>query len=193
MGVFLDQSRLFFGHPFGFVFFWKPSIHFHSQSVMDRSEFLNQYPCMPSRPGIFQFGTFLSVALSESLCIFDFGSSLSPSNSFPMLLVHSDFLLYSLHSQYFTLKLFCFLVIQLLVCFHAFSSHLLVEFFSLFWNILFYLHCFILSQYHFSLPSFASTSWFISSSCIVCFTCVAFFFSSQHVPVSGILRDVSKV
>ena len=38
--------------------------------------------------------------------------------------------------------------------------------------------------YLFNLPSFASTFWFISSSCIVNFLCVAFSFLSLHVPVS---------
>ena len=58
--------------------------------------FLNQYRCMPSRPGVFELGNFLHVALSESRCIFAFGSSSSPSYSFPILIIHSAFLLCSL-------------------------------------------------------------------------------------------------
>ena len=71
-------------------------------------------------------------------------------------------------------KLFCFPVIRLLVCLRAFSPCLRVEFWLLFWNVLFCQYYFILSQNLFSLPS-ASTFWFISSSCIVCSTCIVFF------------------
>ena len=53
-------------------------------------------------------------------------------------------------------------------------------FFLVFWNALFCLHCLILYRYPFSLPSFTSNFWFISSSCIVYFNCVAFCFPSQY-------------
>ena len=49
-------------------------------------------------------------------------------------------------------------------------------------NMLFRLYRFTLYRYPFSLPSFASTFWFISSSFIVLFTCVNFSFLFQHVP-----------
>ena len=39
-----------------------------SLSWMDVN-FLNQNPCMPSWPGVFQFSTFLLVALSDSRCL----------------------------------------------------------------------------------------------------------------------------
>ena len=56
-------------------------------------------------------------------------------------------------------------------------------FLSLFWNVLFYLYYFILSWYLFSLSFFTSTFWFVSSSFIVCFnSCIAFLFSSPHIP-----------
>ena len=58
--------------------------------------YLNHNPCIPSCPGIFQFGTFVSVALSGVRCIFTFGPSLSPSTSFPILLIHLASLLCSL-------------------------------------------------------------------------------------------------
>ena len=92
---------------------------------------------------------------------------------------------------YLAQRLFCFFVIRLLVCIRAFYSYLLVEFFSLFvclffWvgcKLLFCLYCFILSRYLFSPPSLVSIFWFIFTSCIDCFTCwMAFFFLSQHVP-----------
>ena len=47
----------------------------------------------------FPIWNFFSVALSESMDIFDFGPSLNPSNSFPTLLIHSAFLLCSLPSH----------------------------------------------------------------------------------------------
>ena len=50
------------------------------------------------------------------------------------------------------------------------------RFFPVFWNVLFCLYCYIWSRYLFSLPSFNSNFWLISPCCIVCFTCVAFFF-----------------
>ena len=40
--------------------------------------------------GVFQFGIFFSVDQSESMCIFIFCPS-NPSNSFPILLIHSAF------------------------------------------------------------------------------------------------------
>ena len=62
-------------------------------------------------------------------------------------------------------------------------SYSQVELFSSFRNVLLCLHCFILSRYIFSLPSFVNTFWFISSSCLVCLTCYdAFFFSFQYIP-----------
>ena len=84
---------------------------------------------------------------------------------------------------YFVPKLFCFLFIWLLLCLCAFSYYLLVEFHSSFWNVLFYLYFFILSQYLFRLPPLTSYFWFISSSWIVCFNhCIDFLFLSQNIP-----------
>ena len=96
---FLDQGGVSFGHPFEYISFLWASIHFDSQSVVDGSDFLNQNPYMTSRLGMFHFGTFLSIALSESRYILALGPSLSPSNSFSMLYIHSNFLLRSLRSH----------------------------------------------------------------------------------------------
>ena len=83
---------------------------------------------------------------------------------------------------YFAPKLFCFLVTRLLMS-SCILDLLASRIFSLFWNVFFCLYRFILSRYLFSLSSFASTFWFISSSCIVYFACyVAFLFSSKHIP-----------
>ena len=67
--------------------------------------------------------------------------------------------------------------------------YLLVEFFSLFWNILLCLYRFILYRYLFSFTSFASIFWFISLCCIDCFTCVASLFSSQNIPAFLLVVD----
>ena len=53
--------------------------------------FLNQKPCIPSWPGVFQF-EFFRVVLSKSMCISAFGPSSSSSNSL-VLIIHSAFLL----------------------------------------------------------------------------------------------------
>ena len=78
-------------------------------------------------------------------------------------------------------KVFSFLVIRLLVCLCASSPNMLIE-------LIF--HCFpflsviffILSRYLFSIPSSTSTFWFISSSCIFCFICIAFLYLSKPIP-----------
>ena len=57
---------------------------------------------------------------------------------------------------YFAPNLFCFLIIRLLICIGAFTPYFLIEFFSLFWNVLFCFYCFILSRYLFSFHSFVS-------------------------------------
>ena len=59
---------------------------------------------------------------------------------------------------------------------------ILFFFFLMFWNILFSLYHFILSRNLNSLPSFPITDWFISSSCIFCFSCVTFLFFPQTIP-----------
>ena len=85
---------------------------------------------------------------------------------------------------YFNPKSFDFSCIILLVYFPVTSFHLLVEFSFVFWNILFCLYYFSLCRYLFNLPSFANTFWFISSSWVFIFSCVAFSFLSLHVPAS---------
>ena len=78
---------------------------------------------------------------------------------------------------YFSPKSLDFFCIRLLVCFRVISSYLLIEFSFV------VLECSVLSvlfypfRYLFNLPSFANIFWFNSSSCIVIFSCVAFFCS----------------
>ena len=62
-----------------------------SLSLMDVN-FYDQNPCMLSWHGVLQFGTLLSVILSESGCIFALEPSSGPCNSFLMLFIHSVFL-----------------------------------------------------------------------------------------------------
>ena len=87
---------------------------------------INQNPYMSWSPDIFNFGTFLSVALSESRFIFILGLSSSPSNSFPMLLSLFGFSVMFSSFPYFAPKLFCFLVFWLLVCLRAFSPIIII-------------------------------------------------------------------
>ena len=56
-----------------------------------------------------------------------------------------------------------------------------LNFLTVFWNILFYLYCLVLSRYLFSLPSFASTFWLISLSCIFHSSCHASSASSEYI------------
>ena len=97
------------------VFLFLVSIHFYSQSVM-QVNFLNQNPCMPSQTGVFLFGIFLRVALSESICIFSLGLSSTLGNSFSLLFNHSTFLLWYRRS-------------------HTLLQNYFVSFASGFWNV----------------------------------------------------------
>ena len=75
---------------------------------------------------------------------------------------------------YFAPNIFPFIVIRSLVSLRAFSRYLLVGFFSRCFGFVYsVLSC--LSIF-FDLLSFASTFWFIFSSCIVYFRCVVFTF-----------------
>ena len=97
--------------------------------------FSEQNPCISSEPSVFQFGTFLSAALSECRYISTSGLSLGPCNSFffffffffhishPFSLSVLFFLF-----PYFIPKYLSFLCIWLLICPRAFPIDLLVEF-----------------------------------------------------------------
>ena len=111
------------------------------------------------------------------MCISAFETFSGSSNSFVILFIHSAFLLCSLgcHNsvQHCSVSLtsHCWYIFVL--------SPPFVDriFLSLFWNVPFCLYFL-----PFNIPSFPSTFWFISFSCI--FPCVAFFFLSLHVPSS---------
>ena len=53
--------------------------------------FLNQKPCIPLWPGVFQFDTFLSVVLRKLVCISAFGPSLCSSSSLLTWFIHLAF------------------------------------------------------------------------------------------------------
>ena len=91
----------------------------------------------------------------------------------------------TLFTCYLSIRLFCYILFVTIFCSKIvwFPCYPVVGIFSsLFWNVLFCLCCFILSRYLLNFPFLASTFWFISSSCIVCFDCVLSVFSSLHVP-----------
>ena len=134
---------------------------------------------MPLRPGVFQFGNFMWVALGELRCISILGPNSSIYKSFSMFFLHSAFLLWFLRSHILFQNLFAFLGSWYLFAHPPLTSWL--NFLSLFWNVLFCLYCLVLYWYLFSLPSLASTFWFISSSCIFCSNRLAFFTCSSVI------------
>ena len=137
---------------------------------------LNQNPCLPLWSDVFQFSIFLSVALSESMCMSTSGPSLKSCYSF----LYKLFVFYAL-----LLCSFCshILLRNNIVSFAFDCWFVLVHFpptcklniLSLFWNALFCLYRFTLSQYLLSLCFFTNIFWFMSSSYIVCLVCCFLF------------------
>ena len=84
---------------------------------------------------------------------------------------------------YFSPKSLGFFLIWLLLCFRVISL-LSIKFSFVVLDCPVYQYCFTLCRYLFNLPSFARTFQFISSSCIVIFSCVAFSLLFLHVPAS---------
>ena len=131
---------------------------------------------MPSRPGIFLFGIFFSVVLSESSSIFNLGPSFIICKSFSMLLIHLTFC-YDLSDP-----ILCSKIVSLpsnLVA--GISLHILSLVASRIFFLYFGMLCLVLFQYLFSLTSFTKTFCFISSSCIFYFNWVAFYSLSHHL------------
>ena len=118
-------------------------------------------------PWRFPVWYFFSVILSKLMCISVFGPSSTSSNPFVILFIHSVFSLCFLGCHILVQN--CSVSIASSYWYVFVSSPTWQNFLSLFWNVLFCLYCFTLCQYLFNLPSFASTFWFISSSCIVIF------------------------
>ena len=125
---------------------------------------VNQKPCIPSWPGVFQFDIF-SVVLSKL------------SDLLRALLILLSYCLSTWLFRCFLVAIFWPKIVQffLLLAIGLLSSHFLpavgrIFFFFFFFNI-----------FHFF---FARTFWFISSSFIVIFSCIAISFLYLHVPAS---------
>ena len=88
--------------------------------------FLNQNPCIPSCPGVFQFDIFFSVCLRNSIFI----SALEPSSSLSSSHIINPFSLYVMlfRLPYFRPKSFGFTGVWLLVWFCVMTSQLLIKF-----------------------------------------------------------------
>ena len=83
---------------------------------------LNQNPRLSSRPNVFQFAIFLTIALIESRCMFASEPFSSLSTSFfssNLSIQHFRYVPF----PYFTPKLFRFFYIWLLICFGALSTN----------------------------------------------------------------------
>ena len=152
---------------------WRSSL-----SCMD-VDFLNQYLCMPSWPGVCQFCIFFLEAI-PSVC---------PSQIDLCVLVNLHHVISPIG---FLLGFFFLFHISLQNCFASFASgsclspyiiHLLVgRIFLIFWNIPFCLECLTLSRYLLDLSYFTNIFWFISSNRIVRLVCrLILVFSSQHM------------
>ena len=150
----------------------------HLDTVMEgRGFFKNQNPCIPSWLGVFQFGTFLSVVLSESRCMSVSRHSSSPCNPFFMLFIGLSVIFFPIFPSK-TVLLPLHLVVSLSPC----IPHLLVSKFFFVIFEMFCLCCFTLSRYLLCLPSFTNNFLFISSSYTVrlVFCC---FFLGLFIPI----------
>ena len=181
-------SGVFASHAFRYICFFKPSFLSESQSLpWIEVNFSNQNTRMPSQPGVFQFGTFLNVALSDLRSILALGTSWNPCNSFSKLFIHQTFLLCSFSFHILLKHSFVYFVSMRWYIFEYFPPTSWQNFLSLFQNILFCLYCLYflaLSWFLLSLPFFANKFLFIFSSCIVQFAfCFDFHFSSQPIPM----------
>ena len=118
---------------------------------------------MTSRPGVFQFVIFLSVALSPSGCVFTWGPSSSIRNSVSMLFIHSAF--FYLSDPICFSKIFLPLL-HLVVDMVSHIHHLIVGriFFRCFGTSRFVYIVWSWSRYLLSLPSLAIIFWLVSST-----------------------------
>ena len=106
-------------------------------------------------------------------------SVLSSVSLFSYELINSAFLLCSLFCHIWLQNSF---VSRLMLCFRTFSPYLLVEFFSLFCNVLFCVHCIIQSWYLFIFLLSSVPSCFFPRVVLHFFTSAAFYFLSQYLP-----------
>ena len=143
--------------------------------------FLNQNPCIPSWLGVFLFDIFFSVFLRSSMYISALEPSSGPSSSLVISFIHSAFSLCFFGCHIFVQNCSVSLASGCWYVFVSCPPNCWQNFLSLFWNVLFCLYCFTLCRYLFSLPSFARTFWYISSSCTVFFFPVLSFPFSSHI------------
>ena len=101
--------------------------------------FLNQKPCIPPWPGVFQFVIFFSVVLGKTMCIYAFVPSSRPSSSFVILFIHSAFSLYFLFVAIFLSQIVGFLLHPFV---GMFSCHLLPSVDKIFFRC-FGISCFV--------------------------------------------------
>ena len=141
------------------------------------ANFLNQNPCRPSRPGVFQFDIF-SVDLSASyvhLRAFFLRSQLCFHVVYPFGIFVMIF-----PFTYLAQKSSCLFRIQLLVCHRPFTPYFRI-FFRCFGTSCFFMYCLVLSRYLFSLPSFAIIFCLVSSSFIFRSSCRSFLVSPECI------------
>ena len=154
------------------AFSWELINQISSQSLKDMN-FVNDHPCMLSWPSVFQFRTFLSVALTDSRCIFVSKPSSSHCNFFQCYLSIQPFC-FVLSVPKFLSKI-SLLPLHKVVCVSSGFFHSLVGriFFSLFWKVSFRLYCLILSRYR--LYFFSTISFDLSRQLTL--SCLPFCFS----------------
>ena len=127
---------------------------------------------MSSWPGVIQFGTFFSVALSDSRCIIASGTS-SWCNSFSMLSIHLVFLFQNCFAS-FASSFWCVLVHFSTECslnFH-WSLFLLLEFISVFSKSAFFRRYLLIYLFKLHGQSYLLV-FFLSNLCV--------FFFPQHI------------
>ena len=141
---------------------------------------LNQKACMLLEPWVFQFSKF-ECCFEWILEYFYLRDIIKCLQHFLHVVYPIIIFLWYLRSHILLQHFFPSLVSG---CWYVFAlSHPTCRenLLSLFWNVLFWMYCLMLSQHLFTFPSFASTFWLIASSFIFCFNCVAFLSISKHI------------
>ena len=145
--------------------------------------FLNQNPCIPLCPSVFQFDIIFSGFFLVVRCVFSLWDL--PR----VLLVLLSYRLSIQPFRYtFSVAIFSSKIVRFIwrLVVGMFLYHALpvvdIIFFSLFWNVLFCLYCFTLCRSLINLTSFARTFCFFSSSCTVIFFRVVFCILFLHIP-----------
>ena len=136
----IRADLFYYSHSFRYFYIFKASIHFESQSVMDRNGFFKPISIYAIISWCFQVWYYFECCYEWIKVYFHLRSPYQSFWLFSYLAYPFGFSVMFSSFPYFAPKLFWFLVVRLLVCLRAFSPYLLVIFFSLFWNVLFYLY-----------------------------------------------------